>query len=102
MKHTLLAIAVALVLLISAGLIHAEDKIDLNRATVSQLISLPGVGPALAERIVEYREKNGRFQKVEELLNVRGIGEKKFAKLEARIAVAPPAPPAQPPQPGKP
>jgi len=67
------------------------EKIDLNSATVEQLTSLPGVGPTLAGRIVEYREKAGRFNSVEELMNVKGIGEKNFAKIEPRLKVSPPS-----------
>jgi competence protein ComEA len=63
------------------------DQIDLNSATVEQLKSLPGVGPTLAGRIVEYREKAGRFGSIEELLNVKGIGEKNFQKIEPRLKV---------------
>ena len=63
------------------------DQIDLNSATVEQLTSLPGVGPTLAGRIVEYREKAGRFGSIEELLNVKGIGEKNFQKIEPRLKV---------------
>lgn len=65
------------------------SPLDLNTATVTQLESLPGIGPATAKRIVEYREKNGGFKKIEELMNVRGIGEKSFLKLKDLIAVAP-------------
>jgi len=63
------------------------DQMDLNSATVEQLTSLPGVGPTLAGRIVEYREKAGRYGAVEELLNVKGIGEKNFQKIEPRLKV---------------
>ena len=63
--------------------------INLNTATASQLESLPGVGPKMAVRIVEYRQKNGSFKKIEELMNVKGIGEKSFLKLKPQITVAP-------------
>lgn len=62
-------------------------KVDLNSANRKQLESLPGIGPALAERIVQYREKNGRFKRIEELLNVKGIGEKKFLRLKDFVLV---------------
>jgi competence protein ComEA len=68
----------------------AVKPIDLNKATTDQLATLPGIGPAVAARIVEYRQKNGDFKKIEELMNVRGIGEKSFLKLKALVTVGPP------------
>jgi competence protein ComEA len=65
-------------------------KIDLNSASVETLQTLPGVGPRTAERIVEYRDSNGPFQKIEELMNVSGIGEKSFLRLRELIVVVPP------------
>jgi competence protein ComEA len=62
--------------------------VNLNTATAAQLESLPGIGPKTAERIVEYREKNGNFKKIEELMNVKGIGEKSFLKLKDRLTVS--------------
>lgn len=66
----------------------AGTPVNLNSATVVQLESLPGIGKATAERIIEYREKNGGFKKIEELMNVRGIGEKSFLSLKPLITVA--------------
>ena len=65
--------------------------LDLNSASVTDLESLPGVGRRTAERIIEYRQKNGSFKKIEELMNVKGIGEKSFLKLKPLIAVSPKA-----------
>jgi len=65
------------------------SPINLNTATVAQLESLPGIGARIAERIVEYRKKNGSFKKVEELMNVQGVGEKSFLKLKPLITVTP-------------
>ena len=64
--------------------------INLNTATVAQLETLPGIGKSTAERILEYRQKNGGFRKVEDLMNVRGIGEKSFLKMKALITVTMP------------
>ncbi len=63
------------------------EKINVNTAGVEELTTLPGIGPAYARRIVEYREKNGPFKKIEDLLNVRGIGEKTFARIRERVTL---------------
>jgi len=62
--------------------------VNINTAAAADLQSLPGIGAKTAERIVEYREKNGPFKKIEELMNVRGVGEKNFLKLKNHISVA--------------
>jgi competence protein ComEA len=61
--------------------------VNLNTATVAQLDALPGVGKSTAQRIVDYRQKNGAFKKIEELMNVKGVGEKSFLKLKPLITV---------------
>ena len=63
------------------------EPLDLNRATVEELMTLPGVGEVLAERILAYREEHGPFTSAEELLNVSGIGEKKLEALLPEITV---------------
>jgi competence protein ComEA len=63
--------------------------VNLNTATSADLEKLPGVGPAVAARIIEYRQKNGAFKKIEDLMNVRGIGEKTFLRLKPLITIAP-------------
>ena len=67
-------------------------KIDLNTATLRELDSLPGIGPSMAQRIVQFRVRNGLFKRIEDLMNVRGIGEKKFLRIKDRIVIGPPAP----------
>lgn len=68
-----------------------NEPLDLNRASAEELEALPGVGPALAERILEYRTKAGGFKKVEELLKVPGIGPKKLAGIKSKIEAGLPA-----------
>ena len=62
-------------------------KINLNTASIEELEELPGIGPTLATRIVEYREKHGPFRKVEQLMNVPGIGIKKFESLKDKVRI---------------
>jgi competence protein ComEA len=61
--------------------------LNLNTATAAQLEKLPGVGARTAQLIVEHRQKNGGFKKVEELMNIKGIGEKSFLKLKPLVTV---------------
>jgi competence protein ComEA len=61
--------------------------VNLNTATTAELEKLPGIGTRVAERIVAYREKNGPFKKIEDLMNVQGIGEKSFLNLRPQITV---------------
>lgn len=72
----------------------ATAIVNINTATQAQLESLPGLGAKAAERILEYRQKNGQFKKVEDLMNVKGIGEKSFLKLKPRLTVTEKAAPS--------
>lgn len=77
----------------SPGVAKGPQFIDLNRASVEDFEQLPGVGPVLARRVVAYRESRGRFDAVEELRGVKGIGQKKLERLRRLVTVAPPAAP---------
>ena len=66
--------------------------VNLNTATLTELEALPGIGAKTAARIVDYRQKRGPFKKIEELMNVQGIGEKSFLKLKPQLTVAGNAP----------
>ena len=67
----------------------AKPLINLNTATLDQLETLPGIGQKTAERIIEFRTKSGGFKRIEELMNVKGIGEKSFLKLKPLVVVPP-------------
>jgi competence protein ComEA len=71
----------------SAKAAPAVGVVNINTASATDLEALPGIGAKTAARIVEYRQKNGPFKKVEELMNVRGVGEKSFLKLKDQISV---------------
>ncbi len=75
--------------MISPEYIYSSNSglININTANVRELESLPGIGPVLADHIVEYRKNNGVFRKVEDIKNVPGIGEKKFQAIKELITV---------------
>lgn len=66
-----------------------SNLININTATKQELESLPGIGPTLAQRIIDYREKNGYFQTIEDIKKVSGIGDKKFEAIKDLITVGP-------------
>ena len=100
MTRILAALLVALALLAHPAAAQDSDRsamksgpagpVNLNTATAAQLESLPGIGARTAALIVEYRQKNGGFKKIEDLMNVRGVGEKSFLRLKPLITVTPP------------
>ncbi|WP_054550073.1 helix-hairpin-helix domain-containing protein [Lysinibacillus capsici] len=66
---------------------NKEQKININKADVATLATLPGIGPSKAQSILTYREENGQFQTIDDLKNVSGIGDKTFEKLKDAITV---------------
>lgn len=65
----------------------SNGKININQADSTTLQEIPGIGPATADKIIQYREANGRFQSIEDLKNVSGIGDKTFEKMKDNICV---------------
>lgn len=63
------------------------NKIDINTATLSELDSLPGFGEVTAQKIIEYRDENSKFNSIEEIKNIKGIGDKKFNNVKEYICV---------------
>jgi competence protein ComEA len=86
------SVAVAALIALAAAPVFAADAptgvVNVNTATAEQLAMLPGVGPAVAGRIVEHRQKNGEFKRAEDLLLVKGIGEKSFEKMKSYVATS--------------
>lgn len=106
--NTILAVVIALVLTACSSAVFAQgtsaspaqaskpakstpapQSVNINSATATELEALPGVGLATATRIIEYRQKVGGFKKIEDLMNVKGIGEKMFLNLKPLIVVTP-------------
>ena len=72
---------------VNAATKTSGDVININTADESELDKLPGIGPAMAKRIIEYRQTNGNFQTIEDIKNVRGIGEAKFNKMQDKLSL---------------
>lgn len=85
-------VAVVTLVALAAAPVFAADApagvVNINTASAEQLALLPGVGPSVAGRIVEHREKNGAFKQVEDLLLVKGIGEKSLEKLKPYVSTS--------------
>lgn len=63
------------------------DKVNINTASQTELETLTGIGPSIASKIIEYREENGKFRRIEDLKNVSGIGEAKYEAIKDNIVV---------------
>ena len=67
--------------------VSSDGMVNINTAGIEELDTLPGIGPAIAQRIIDYRQLNGAFKSIDEIQNVRGIGAKKFENLKSRIKI---------------
>lgn len=76
------------VIVLSSGLAFASGQLNINTASQQELEMLSGVGPSTAAAIIEYREQNGAFVTVEELVNVKGIGDKKLQQILEHVTVS--------------
>lgn len=84
----LLAFLLILFMLSPVSSVAAQTKkVNINTASVAELQTLPRIGPQIAQRIVDYRTKNGKFKRVEDIMKVRGIGEKVFEEIKDKITV---------------
>lgn len=88
-----LSVALLALVVLTVGMIpplsaaEENNPIDLNRATARELIQLPGVGEVIAKRIVDFREEHGPFKRVEDLMKIKGIGEKSLKKIRPYIRI---------------
>ena len=90
-RNHLSLLFVVMAVAVTAGIADGAQPggvVNINTASPEQLQMLPRVGPSLADRIVEYREANGPFQTIDEILAVKGIGENSFEKLEPYIVTS--------------
>ena len=82
---TLCLVVTVMMALISVSLAQEAEKININKASAVTLRQLKRIGPKLSERVVEYREKHGPFERPEDIIQVRGIGPKTFELNKDRI-----------------
>ena len=82
----LISISLIFVLLF-VPLAFSAEKVNINTASEKELMTLPGIGQTTAKRIIEYRETKKGFKNIEELMNIKGIGKKKFEQLKDKVTV---------------
>jgi len=64
-----------------------NNKININQSSIQELTKIPGIGPVTAQKIIDYRVKNGLFKEISEIKNIKGIGEKKFERIKDYLVV---------------
>ena len=90
LKKMCLSLWIGLFLVVSP--VFAAEMININRATQTQLETLKGIGPSTAMAIIEYREQTGAYKSVDDLVNVKGIGDKKLIQIMEQVVVSDPTP----------
>lgn len=85
-KKLFLSLFMAMIL--STGFAFAGDKVNVNTASKSELVEIKGIGEGTADAIIKYREDNGSFKSIDDLVNVKGIGDKKVAKWADQLSVS--------------
>ena len=84
---TLTAIIALVAILMLSPAVFSQERININTADAEQLIQLRGIGEALAQRIIEFREQNGGFTSAEDIMQVRGIGAGLYERIKEKITV---------------
>ena len=86
-KIRILSVLIVVAVLTTFCVAVAAEKININKASIEELTTLKKIGPKIAERIVQYREENGDFKKIDDITNVKGVGEKTFEMIKEMISV---------------
>jgi len=87
-RKTIGLLALALLVLAGSAAFAADGKVNINSASEEELALLPRVGPAVAGRIIEFREQSGAFESAEDLMMVKGIGERTFELIEPHVTLS--------------